>query len=59
MVLKLKAGFTPTGLDAQEELAASGREFVQLVDQTQVAGPSRLINIGCFVTVALLAPAAH
>ena len=59
MVLKLKAGLTPTGLDEQEELSAPGTEFVQLVDQTHVAGPSRLINIGYFVTVELLVPAAH
>lgn len=56
----LKAGLTPTGAAEQLELTAPGTEFVQLVDQTHVAGDNKLTNIGYMLAVLLLLlPAAH
>jgi hypothetical protein len=46
IVVMLKAGLTPRGDEEQEEFRAPGNELVQLVDQTQVAGPSKLTSIG-------------
>ena len=46
IVVASKAGLTPRGEEEQEEFAALGNEFVQLDDQTQVAGPSKLTSIG-------------
>jgi hypothetical protein len=46
MLVALKTGFKPTGEAAQEVFSAPGTEFVQFVDHTQVAGPSRLRRKG-------------
>ena len=46
MVVSLKMGFKFTGYAVHEGPYAPGTELVQLVDQTQVAGPSMLTSIG-------------
>ena len=46
MVLGLKIGLRPRGTEEQVVPSAPATEFVQLVDQTQVAGPSKLTRKG-------------
>jgi len=56
----LKAGVKPSGDAEQEVPYAPGTELVQLVDQTQVAGPSKLMSIGFwFAAPWLLGPAPN
>jgi hypothetical protein len=43
----LKAGETPTG-EALHDALTLLIKLVQLFDQTQVSGPIKLINIGCW-----------
>lgn len=50
-------GATPAGWSLQEALTLLIK-LVQLFDQTQVSGPIKLINIGCWFSAMLLSAPA-